>query len=169
MSSIKKQYQVFIDEMIKHGDNIRAYKTAYPKSKDEVARVNSYRLLQNATIANAIQEKADEIRTIATQEAIKELKDEIKAEVLTAMQKREILFKIANGQVEVETKKPVWNSDAKKFQFVTVTEMPDFIARMKAIDLDNKMAGDYAAVKITTPPDQPFETKMIIEIVTNDE
>jgi hypothetical protein len=145
---LKKEYQVFIREMIKHGDERKAYKKAYPNTtKEDAIRKGCHRLSQNVTVQAAIRTEAEKIQAIATQEAITELKEEIKAEVLTAAQKREILFKIANGLLEIPTKKPVWDHMAKKYVFVPMLEIPDHAARMKAIELDNKMSGDIAPSK----------------------
>lgn len=169
MSSIKRQYQVFIDEMIKHGDQVKAYKVAYPKASDEAARVNSYKLLQNATIQSAVKKGADKIRSLAENKAVEELKDEIKANVLSALQKRELLLKIATGAIEIPTKRPAWDSEQRKYVMVPVIDVPDFGERMKAIDLDNKMAGDFAADKKDITSNNTNITKIILEDVDGSE
>lgn len=153
--------------MVRHGDRVKAYKAAYPKATDESARVKSYTLLQNVTISNFIKEEADKIRSIATQEAITELKEEIKAEVLSAAQKREFLLKIVIGEYKNEVKKPVFNPATKKFEIVTVHEPSGDIARMKAIDLDNKMAGDYAPDKaqVDHTVNTPFSDTQVDKIL----
>lgn len=166
MSSIKRQYQVFIDEMVKHGDQVQAYKTAYPNCRNEAtARVNSYRLLQNATIQKAISEEAEKLRSIATQQAITELKEEIKGNVLSALEKRLLLRQIACGEIEIPVKKPVWDKLQGKFVFVPIVEVPDYGARIRAIEVDNKMSGDNAPEKneITGKGGAPLTAKMTDE------
>lgn len=142
MTPLKRQYQIFIDEMVQHGDQVRAYKAAYPKVSDETARVQSYRLVQNSTIASAIREQVATIKGEAQKQAISELKEELKGKVLSRQQKRELLCQIALGEIEIPVKKPVWNPKEEKFVFVTVQEQPDFKERMKAAEIDNKMEGD---------------------------
>lgn len=67
--------------------------------------------------------------------------------LLTRDEKREILAQIASGELEIHTRRPVWNSSEKKFVMVPFVAIPEATDRMKAIDLDNKMEGDYAPVK----------------------
>ena len=68
--------------MIKHGDYTKAYLKAYPNASKESARSRGHKLSQTVTIATAINHKAAEIASIATQEAVAELKTEIKANIL---------------------------------------------------------------------------------------
>lgn len=148
MMPLKKEHRIFVEEMVKHGDRIKAYRIAYPKAKaDATAKVNATRLLTNATISTAIKEKSQKIEAIATNKAAEELKDKIVANVATAMEKREILLRIMRGELEIDVKKPVWDREQGKWVFVPMKEKPDHSTRMKAIDLDNKMAGDYAPEK----------------------
>lgn len=162
MKAIKRQHQVFIDEMIKHGDPTQAYMTAYPNAKVTSARVKSYNLLQNVTIQSAIKEKAEKVAAIATQEAITELKDRIVHDILTREEKLSILNKIAKGEIEISVKKPVWDKNQEKFVLLPVLEPPDYAARMKAVDLDNKMQGHYAPIKgeLSGPDGAPIQSNV---------
>lgn len=145
--AISKKHAVFIDEMIKHGDPVKAYKAAYPNAKGQTPRVESYRLLKNPTIAAAIKEASDKIRNQAQQEAVSELKEELKGNILTRQKKLEILYKIACGELEIPVKKPVWDKSQNKYVFVPMMEVPDHAAMIKAIEIENKMTGDYAPEK----------------------
>lgn len=144
---ISKKHQVFVDEMVKHGDHVKAYMMAYPKAKKESARVKSYNLLQNDTLKKMIAEQSDKIRSEAHKQAIVELKEEIKANILTRIQKQEILYKIATGEHLNEKKKPVFNPISKKFETIIVIEKSDDVAMMKAIEIENRMTGDNAPEK----------------------
>lgn len=144
---MKKQHQIFVDEMVKHGDQIKAYMTAYPKAKEETARVESYRLLQIPTVSEAIKEHSEKIKAIATQKAAEELKEVIVGNTLTAHRKREILHGIAEGTLAIKVKKRFWDKVQEKYVIKEVSQFPDHTTRMKAIDLDNKMTGDYAPEK----------------------
>lgn len=138
---MKRQWKTFVDEMIMHGDPTKAYMAAYPKAKVTSARVKSYNLLQNVTISELIKENSEKITAIATEKAIDELKDKIVCDTLTTLHKREILFKIASG--ELKTEKVVFTKDGAN----TIMCKPSHSDIMQAIDLDNKMTGDNAPVK----------------------
>lgn len=158
--ALKREYQVFVDEMIQHGDQVRAYKKAYPKTKNEAAiRQGCHRLSQNVTIQSTIKAEADKIKAAATEQAITELKEELKGKILTRQQKQEILYKIATGEHLNEKKKPVFNPISKKFETIIVIEKSDDVAMMKAIEIDSKMTGDYAPEKweVTKPIDIKIE------------
>lgn len=127
--------------MVKHGDPTRAYMMAYPKAKQNSARVKSYNLLQNVTISDAIKEKSDRIVTKAEEEAAEELKDKIVEETLTREEKRAILRKIALGEHDA-VKVVFLKGEAK-----TIKCKPTHAEIMEAIDLDNKMTGDNAPIK----------------------
>jgi hypothetical protein len=123
--ALKKEYKIFINEMIKHGDENKAVLKAYPHLKGDVKKIRTYcgRLLKNVEVAESINKKATKIAEMATNKAVEELKEQIKVEVLTAARKRELLHSIAE------------NTDN------------DIMARIKAIEVDNKMTGDNAPVK----------------------
>jgi hypothetical protein len=158
--ALKKQYQIFVDQMVKHGDERRAYKAAYPNAKNhDGIRKGCLRMSQNATIQLLIKEASDKIRNTATQEAIAELKDEIKGNILTRQQKLELLHSIATGQLEIPVKKPVWDQSQNKYVTIPLIELPDHNARMKAMEIDSKMTGDYAPDKWEVT--KPIEVKNI--------
>lgn len=157
--ALKKQHQIFVDEMVKHGDHVKAYMAAYPKAKKESARVKSYNLLQNDTIKNFIAEQSDKIKTTATEQAITELKEEIKGNILTRQKKLEILHQIATGELEIPVKKPVWDQAQKKYVLIPTMEPPDHNARIKAMEVDCKMTGDFAPAKWEVT--KPIEVKNV--------
>lgn len=123
--ALKPEHKIFIKHYVKTGNHIVSYQKAFPHADRKTAATNGGRLLKNAEIASAIQDAANKISKKAEEKAVEELKEEIKGEVLTALQKRDLLRRIAKGE-EVNGKKP------------GVMEM------LRAIELDNKMAGDNA-------------------------
>lgn len=162
--ALKKEYQVFVDEMIKHGDEHRAYQKAYPKTKNKHAiRKGCLRLSQNVSVSAAIKTEVDKIKATATQQAIAELKNEIKGNILTRQQKQEILYKIAMGELAIPVKKPVWDHKQKKYVTISMMEVPDHAAMIKAIEIENKMSGDYAPEKWehTGKDGNPIETMFV--------
>jgi uncharacterized ubiquitin-like protein YukD len=123
-------------------------------------RKGCLRLSKNVPVQEAIKHTADEIRKEATKQAIKELKTEIKGKILTRQQKLEILHNIATGTMVIPVKKPVWNNAKKKYITIPMHDIPDHAARIRAIEVDNKMNGDYEPDKLelTGKGGQPIET-----------
>ncbi len=130
-----KQY-AFVTEMLKHGDKIIAYKNAYqsPSSSYTTLESAANRLLKNPEVAAAIQSTLDRIR----HEVEEELKDELRKELLSVQRKREILARIAEGDVYIEQ-----TYKGKGCQSCTQMAKPTINQMLKAIDIDNRMAGDY--------------------------
>lgn len=130
---ISPKHKRFADEYIKHGDATKAYRAAYPKVKEETARVNSYKALQNTTVQDYIKERSDKITEIANQKlAETQFKD-----LLTTAEKRFILRQIARGEL-LEEYNQVLKGELKK-----VKRLPNLIERIKAIELENRMTGDH--------------------------
>lgn len=163
---LKRQWQIFVREMNKHGDHTKAYQKAYPSVKATTARVNGYTLLQNPTIAEKIKKRAEKIEEIATKEAAEELKDEIVYEVLTAGRKKELLRLISEGKLMHKVLEPVYNEETKKWESkVKEFREPSLLERLKAIELHNKMTGDFAPdkmegeMKLVWEEHKTYETK----------
>lgn len=147
---LKKQYQLFINEMIKHGDQVLAYRTAYPKASDETARVESYRLLQNPTIHLQLQAASDKIRENILQSTTEALKQVEVTNILTSTKKREILRQIAEGgEIQTVVRKDVWDAQLGRFVHVEtpITRRATILERMRAIMIDNLMSGDNAPLR----------------------
>jgi hypothetical protein len=56
---LKPSHEIFIKELIAHGDKVRAYRAAYPGTTDESARVGATKLLKN----EEIQQKLSNVNT----------------------------------------------------------------------------------------------------------
>ena len=136
MKPLKRQYQIFVREMNKHGDYTKAYQKAYPKAKVTSARVKGYTLLQNVTIAEKIKQQSDKIEQIATKEATERLQNEIVYDVLTASRKKELLRLISEGKMMHKVLKPIWNDISNLF-----------LIEINAIPLLNNLVFEYE----TTP------------------
>ena len=76
-----------------------------------------------------------------TEDSVKEAKGLFTGRILTKLEKQDKLRQIMNGELEVE-KLIVLKGEIKR-----VKAKPDQMDIMKAIDLDNKMSGDYAPEK----------------------
>lgn len=160
---MKKEFDIFVNNMIRHGDIDKATIVAYPHTADDckVRRTYSGRLMKHPKIIDAIKRRGGIIGKITQQEEEKalaevanEIKEELKQEfrdiLLTAVRKREILKQIAEGQLEILVRKPVWDKTQGKFVTVPVMEPPSHKDRLAAIELDNRMSGDDAPQKIQT-------------------
>ncbi len=137
-----KQHR-FVTEYLKWGDAALAYKNAYNTHSDNYRAIESAanRLLNHPEIATALQETEARLRS----EAEQEVKQRITAELLSIQRKREILARIAEGNIYIEQQ--FKGKDCK-----TCTQMvkPSINQMLKAIDLDSRLAGDYPTPKQMT-------------------
>lgn len=83
MKDINPKHKVFADEYIITTDPIGSYQKAYPKASSESARVKSYSLLQNVTIAEYIAESKDKIKNARENSLIETLKKQDSSNILT--------------------------------------------------------------------------------------
>lgn len=150
MKELKREHKIFINEYLIDGDKKRAYKVAYPNCTDLTALSNSLRLLQKSYISERIKEETARIEQDAYNQLVQDEKDKRQYKILTTLQKRELLYQIAFGEIEIEMKKVVFDPIQKKFDTVTIIGKPDFSERLKALDMDNKMSGAYPPVGVQT-------------------
>ena len=162
---LKKQCQIFIDEMVRHGNEKLAYRTAYPKTINEDAiRQGCYRLSKNVAVQHNIKEQANYIRSIATERAIENLKEEIKGAALTAAKKREILFNIASGgEIATVVGKDYWDEGKQKFihKEIPIVRRATILERIRAIEVDNRMAGDNATETLNVLNKAPVDVSKV--------
>ena len=59
MNELNEKQKVFVSEYLKDFNGTRAYKVAYGVENDKTAGTNAWRMLKNAEIQQAIQEKAN--------------------------------------------------------------------------------------------------------------
>lgn len=112
--------RTFCEEYVNNGKNgTQAYLIAYKScKKEETASVNASRLLRNAKV----------------QEYISELQGELKKKaIMTAEERMEWLTKIIKGEEKETT---YYEGEEKKRE-------PCLSDKMKALDLLNKMTGEY--------------------------
>lgn len=92
-----KKHQIFADEYILTSDAILSYQKAYPKAQEQSARVKSYSLLQNVTIADYIQEAKERIRLARENN----LTDELKSKDSSGILKREQIIEMTSKVVKM--------------------------------------------------------------------
>ena len=161
---MKKRYQIFIDQMVMHGNESLAYKTAYPKATGAAIRQGCYRLSKNVTVHHSIKQEAKYIRSIATERAIEDLKEKIKSAALTAAKKREILANIASGgKIATVVIKDYWDEGQQTFvhKEIPVVRRATILERIKAIEIDNKMAGHNATENISVLNKAPVDVSKV--------
>lgn len=141
MPVISNQQRKFCEEYVKNGNvATKAYLIAYKSCKTEkTAGVNASRLLGNARI----------------QEYIKELQDELKKKAIMSAEERMIwLSKVVNGDI----KHTSYDGNGNSY------ENEAYISdKMKAIDIMNKMDGEYInKVELSNNQEKPFEVKITV-------
>ncbi len=90
-----KKHQIFADEYVLTSDAIKAYQKAYPKAQPESARVKSYNLLQDVTIATYIKQKQDKIRIEREKSQIEAVKQEASSNILQREKALEMMSNVA--------------------------------------------------------------------------
>ncbi len=125
----------FITYYLQSGDKVAAYKAAYnSKSNNETALESAAnRLLRRPDVSEAIKLTLQTVRG----QAETELKDQLKVELLSVSEKRAMLASIARGELvpqSIPVGRDIWRTGAL---------LPTINQRLKAIDIDNKIAGLY--------------------------
>jgi phage terminase small subunit len=139
IDQLSPKHKIFADEYILNSDAIVSYQKAYPKAKAESARVESYKILQNPTIAKYIQEGKDKIKNARENNLIETLKAKDNSNILT----REKIVEMQSNVVKI-----TYN------QFIKSKDKQDADAFNKSVVVFNKLEG----------LDAPTKTKTEIEI-----
>lgn len=134
--------QTFITYYLQSGDKLQAYKTAYhsKSNNDNALESAANRLLRRPDVADAIRLTLQTVRA----QAETELKDQLRVELLSVNEKRAMLASIARGELvpqSIPVGKDIWRTGAL---------LPTINQRLKAIDIDNKIAGLYNKTDTTT-------------------
>lgn len=139
---MKNEWRLFIKEMNKTGDKIEAYLKAFPKCRSrKSAATNAERLLKNTEVLNLLKINPA-MQLEARRITLNELKKEIKLDVLSSFKKRNILRQIALGELLIEEHFIKKDGTVGKYM-----RKANAFEILKAIEVDNKMAGDDAPEK----------------------
>lgn len=142
MKAMKNEWRLFIKEMNKSGDKIQAYMKAFPKCKSrKSAATNAERLLKKEEVLNLLKINSA-MQLQARDITLNELKEEIKLNILTSFQKRDILRRIAKGVLMIDEHYVRKDGTVGKYQ-----RKANAFEILKAIEVDNRMAGDDAPEK----------------------
>lgn len=126
-------HEIFITEMISHGNRRIAYQKAYPETSNKSARTSAARLLALPHIAARIRAGIMNIQL----EAVEALKEAYKGKLADIVEKRAVLAQIIRG--ELVTEKEV----TKKGETEIVRYKSDPKERIRAIILDNKLEEEW--------------------------
>jgi hypothetical protein len=130
--------QTFITEYLRHNSAYTAYCLAYnPKDASKYDSIMSAanRLLNDPEVGGVIDSILSGIRHDVEQE----IREKLRTDLLSTQRKREILAKIATGEMYA-----VQVYKGKDCNQCTQHVMPTINQMLKAIDLDNRMVGLYA-------------------------
>ena len=133
---MNNKQHAFVTEYLRHGDKIIAYNLAYKKQTNNYTAIESAanRLLRDPEIAHAISSVRDAIR----HEVEQEIRQQLRTELLSIQRKRELLAQIATGELcAIQVYKGKDCNQCTQMVRPTINQM------LKAIDLDNKLAGHY--------------------------
>jgi len=136
------QHEIFISEMVSHGNRRIAYQKAYPETSDRSARTSAARLLAQPHIAARIRSSMVQMQV----EAVETLKETYKGRLADIIEKRAVLAQIIRG--ELVTVKEV----TKKGITETIRYKCDPKERIRAIILDNKLEEEWT--RALTIPDE---------------
>lgn len=125
MVKLNNNKKAFCREYVKNGNNgTQAYMKTHKNCSEESARRNASRMLTNADV----------------QEYIKELQDKLEEEaIMTAKERMKWLTEVVNDIQQEETNVKIADSGEIK----SVLKKADLQTKMKAIDILNKMSGEY--------------------------
>ena len=125
---LNSKQENFCNEYIKNGANgAQAYLKAYKTKKEETATVNASRLLRNANVQQYISELQEKARDEAIMSAIERKK--WLTDVVRDIQREECTVKIPDGE-----------------EVVVGSKNADLNTKLKAIDILNKMDGEYKTI-----------------------
>lgn len=135
------RHEIFIQEMIAHGNRREAYLKAYPQSSPTAAYNNACRLLSIPYICNKIQDAC----TAKENTVLQQLEQDYGAQLAEVFEKRVLLARIIKtalqqnetGVTETATKMaaPATNRNS----FVTTLKQPTISQVLRAIVLDTKL------------------------------
>jgi len=128
------KHQIFADEYILTNDAIISYQKAYPKAKHESARVESYKILQNPTIAKYVKEKQDKIRTERENSVINAIKKEINTNIL----QREKAIEMVSNVAKLMYNQLAKNGDKKPADVMAFNSTVERLAKMDGWDKPTK-------------------------------
>lgn len=153
--AINPEHKKWADLVVKGESDIDAYIKLFPTSTRKNAANITSRWRKKEEILTYLRKKSSKISSLVENKLEKEVSSLEVSNILTSAKKREILAKIVSGEFETE-KYVTIKGELKK-----VKVKPDINDIMKAIELDNKMAGDNVQAK----PNQVAKAEEVTKVV----
>lgn len=153
--NLKPDHKKWADLVIKGIPEMDAYFRVYPKAAKKTAQNQIVTFRKNVGLMAYIEKATNKMAQILETKHLETLSTIEMGNILTSARKREILAKIVNGEMEVEKYVTV------KGELKKVKAKPDLNDIMKAIELDNKMAGDNVQAK----PNQVAKAEEVTKVV----
>lgn len=126
--------QLFIDQVVLHGNHTAAYQTAYPNCTAAAAKSSASRLMADPVIAECITKGRNKARVMIGEF----LRQRCLAKFADISEKRSVLTRIIRGDIMVE--KEVIDKFGEK-QVIKVK--PDLDERIRAITADEKLEAKW--------------------------
>jgi hypothetical protein len=152
---MNKEHKKWADLVIKGVNEVEAYLRVYPNASKKTASNQLGTFRKNVGLMEYISKATNKIAQIIESKHLEAVSSIELGNILTSARKREILAKIVNGEMEVEKYVTV------KGELKKVKAKPDLNDIMKAIELDNKMAGDNVMAK----PNQVAKAEEVTKVV----
>lgn len=133
MKGITPKHKVFADEYIITTDPISSYQKAYPKASSESARVKSYSLLQNVTIAEYIAEAKEKIKNARENNLIETLKKQDSSNILT----REKFVEMTSNVAKLTYNKFIQSKDGGDAE--TFSKVASLLAKIEGFESPKKV------------------------------
>ena len=149
------KHKKWADYVVSGKSNTEAYKLVYPSATLKTCQNKGGVLSKKGELKDYINSRLQKIAEKVEIKTTNELLDVEIGLILTSAKKREILAKIVSGEFETE-KYVTIKGELKK-----VKVKPDINDIMKAIELDNKMAGDNVQAK----PNQVAKAEEVTKVV----
>jgi Phage terminase, small subunit len=131
--------QKFVVEMLQHGNKVQAYRTAYSNQTSCPRTIESAadRLLRKPEVLAAITATME----LARKQVEQDIQSQLHHQLLDRNRKRELLTQIAEGESLTRVR------GTKKDPDRVVYVQPSVAQRLRAIDMDSRLCGEYEEVK----------------------
>lgn len=158
---MRKELKQWADHIINGKTYVEAYLLVYPNATKKTAQNQVGTFRRDLGVMGYIEAGLKRISDKIEEKTTTAIANETITNILTVARKREILSRIASGEFETEKLVQVKNLETDKWEWKKLKVKPDFNDIIKAIDLDNKMAGDNVQAK----PNQVAKAEEVTKVV----
>ncbi len=149
------KHKKWADYVVSGKSNTEAYKLVYPKANLKTCQTKGGVFSKKVELIEYINKRLQKIAEKVENNVAEQLSSQEAGLILSSSKKREILAKIMSGEFETEKLISI------KGVYKKIKVKPDINDIMKAIELDNKMAGDNVQAK----PNQVAKAEEVTKVV----